>query len=132
MTTKNTTQQGLNVPLTGALLLGTGVALGAFGAHGLKSMVSSDLLVVFETGVRYQVYHGLGLLALGAYPQQRRAPVWLLTGALVFALSLYLLALTGVRWLGAITPLGGVLMLVGWTLAVLDFRRERGGPGLNA
>lgn len=113
----------LNVPLAGATLLGLGVALGAFGAHGLKSMVSPELLAVFETGVRYQVYHGLALLVLGAYPQQRRAPAWLLAGALVFAVSLYLLALTGVRWLGAITPLGGVLMLVGWVMAALDFRR---------
>lgn len=113
----------LNAPLLGAALLGSGVALGAFGAHGLKAMLTPDLLNVFETGVRYQMYQGLGLLALGLYPQQRRAPLWLLLGSLLFSLSLYLLALTGLRWLGAITPVGGILMIVGWIMALLDFRR---------
>lgn len=117
--------KSMNVPLWGAVLLGVGVALGAFGAHGLKGMVSAELLQVFETGVRYQVYHGLALLALGMYPQQRRAPGWLLAGAAIFSLSLYLMTFTGLRWLGAVTPLGGVLMLVGWVLAALDFRTAR-------
>ncbi|MGI8747692.1 MAG: DUF423 domain-containing protein, partial [Deinococcus sp.] len=100
--------------LWGTLLSGTGVALGAFGAHALKARLSPELLEVFETGVRYQMDHGLGLLALSARPEQRRAPALLLAGTLVFSGSLYLLSLTGQRWLGAVTPIGGVLQLAGW------------------
>ncbi|MFC4454929.1 DUF423 domain-containing protein [Deinococcus sonorensis] len=108
--------------LYGAVLAGIGVALGAFGAHGLKTVLTPDLLATFETGVRYQMYHGLGLLALGALPNQRRAPLFLLAGTVVFSGSLYLLSLSGVKWLGAITPIGGVLQLIGWGLAALDAR----------
>ena len=120
--------------LSGALLTGTGVALGAFGAHALKASLSPAMLEVFETGVRYQTYHGLGLLALAAWPRYQgpkyqgrgsRAPTLLLTGTLVFSLSLYLLSVTGLRWLGAVTPLGGLLLLVGWGLVALDAWRGR-------
>ncbi len=114
----------LNAAMSGALLAGTAVAFGAFGAHALKSAISPENLAVFETGVRYQMYHGLGLLVLGAYPQQRRGPIWLLSGTLIFSGSLYALALSDVKVLGAITPIGGVLQLVGWGLVALDFRRE--------
>ena len=119
--------------LSGALLTGTGVALGAFGAHALKASLTPAMLEVFETGVRYQTYHGLGLLALAAWPKYQgpryqgrvsRAPLLLLTGTLVFSLSLYLLSLTGLRWLGAVTPLGG-LLLVGWGLVALDAWRGK-------
>ncbi|WP_407570211.1 DUF423 domain-containing protein [Deinococcus altitudinis] len=107
--------------LYGALLAGTGVAFGAFGAHSLRTALGPAMLEVFETGVRYQMYHGLGLLALGALPTFQkgtgRAPTLLLAGTLVFSGSLYLLSFTGVKWLGAITPIGGVLMLAGWGLA---------------
>ena len=108
--------------LYGALLAGSGVALGAFGAHALKASLSAAMLEVFETGVRYQMYHGLGLLALAALPAQRRAPIWLLAGTVIFSGSLYALSLSGIKVLGAITPIGGVLMLVGWVLAALDSR----------
>ena len=101
------------------------MALGAFGAHALKSALSPENLAVFETGVRYQMYHGLGLLVLGAYPQQRRGPIWLLSGTLIFSGSLYALALSDVKVLGAITPIGGVLQLVGWGLVALDARQRR-------
>jgi uncharacterized membrane protein YgdD (TMEM256/DUF423 family) len=106
----------------GAILAGLGVAFGAFGAHALKSMVSSQMLATFETGVRYQMYHGLGLLALAwaidRWPERRLAPAaWLqLAGALVFSGSLYLLVLTGARWFGAVTPFGGVALIAGWVL----------------
>lgn len=108
--------------LSGVVLTGTGVALGAFGAHALQKTLSPAMLEVFETGVRYQMYHGLGLLALGALPafqgvNRGRAPGLLLAGTVVFSGSLYLLSFSGVRWLGAITPIGGVLMLAGWGLA---------------
>jgi uncharacterized membrane protein YgdD (TMEM256/DUF423 family) len=94
------------------------VAAGAFGAHGLKSRLSTDLLAVFETGARYHMYHALGLLAVGllaARGTQAAVAGWAMTaGIVLFSGSLYALALTGVRGLGAITPLGGVAFMVGW------------------
>ena len=110
----------------GAILAAIGVALGAFGAHGLSDRLAPDLLAVFETGVRYQMYAALAMIGLGAVGQ-RRAPMLLLAGAIVFGGSLYLLALSGVRWLGAITPIGGVLMIVGLVLAAVDAGRSRIG-----
>ena len=120
---------GLNSALSGAIVAGTAVALGAFGAHALKTSLSADNLAIFETGVRYQMYHGLGLLALSAYPQQRRGPAWLLAGTLIFSGSLYALSLSDVKVLGAITPVGGVLQLIGWGLVALDARRGMGQGG---
>ena len=114
-----------------AVMGGLAVALGAFGAHGLKSRVEPELLVTFETGVRYQFYHALALLALalGPAPFWKRRPVhaaaWLWTGGIaVFSGSLYLLVLTGQRWLGAITPIGGVSLILGWAALLLAARRE--------
>lgn len=106
--------------LLGALAGFIGVALGAFGAHGLRSRLSPDMLVVFETGVRYQMYHTLALLLVAALVP--RAGGWLVVsagwlfvaGILLFSGSLYVLALTGVTMLGAITPLGGLAFLAGW------------------
>lgn len=106
--------------MIGALAGVVGVALGAFGAHGLRNRLSADMLAVFETGVRYQMYHALALLALGALAPTfggRLTTVagWAFTaGIVIFSGSLYLLALTDIRTLGAITPLGGVAFLVGW------------------
>jgi uncharacterized membrane protein YgdD (TMEM256/DUF423 family) len=96
------------------------VALGAFGAHGLKNSLVPEMLAVFETGVRYQMYHALGLLAVGwactRWPGKTvAASGWLfVAGTLLFCGSLYLLGLSGIRWLGAVTPLGGVAFLAGW------------------
>ena len=106
----------------GSILAGLGVVLGAFGAHALKATLSPQLLTTFETGVRYQMYHGLGLLALalaiGRRPDRRlaTAALLLIVGTVVFSGSLYLLVLTGLRWFGAITPLGGVFLIAGWGL----------------
>ena len=112
----------------GALLGFVGVGLGAFGAHGLKGRLSAEMLAVFETGVRYQMYHALALLALGAMMTrlEGRAVVvagWSFTaGILIFSGSLYALALSGVTMLGAITPIGGVAFLIGWiALAIAAF-----------
>ena len=97
-----------------------GVGVGAFAAHALKSRLASDVLVLFEVGVRYQMYHALALLAVGfaysRWPRQLLAVSgWLfVAGTLLFSGSLYALALTGTRWLGAITPLGGLAFLAGW------------------
>ena len=105
---------------TGALLAGTAVALGAFGAHGLRDRLEPAMLAVFETGVRYHMYHALALLGV-AWASERfpggwtQAAGWLfLAGIVVFGGSLYVLAVSGVRWLGAITPVGGVCFLLGW------------------
>ena len=97
-----------------------GVGLGAFAAHGLKARLAPDLLAVFEVGVRYQMVHALALLAVGwactRWPgAATTASGWLfVAGTLVFSGSLYGLALSGERWLGAVTPLGGVALLAGW------------------
>jgi len=105
----------------GALSALVAVAAGAFGAHALRARLSPDLLAVFETGARYQMYHALALLAvawLAAARPGANSVVWagglFLLGTVVFSGSLYTLALTGQRWLGAITPLGGVAFLAGW------------------
>ena len=104
----------------GALFAFVAVAGGAFGAHSLKAILAPDLLAVFETGIRYQMYHALALLAVGwaahQYPQASfHISGWLfVAGIVLFSGSLYVLALSGVRWLGAITPLGGVCFLAGW------------------
>lgn len=99
-----------------------GVAAGAFGAHALRARLAPDLLAVFETGARYQMYHALALLA-AAWAAERWpsgtavAAGWaFVAGIVVFSGSLYLLAVSGVRWLGAVTPLGGVAFLAGWAL----------------
>jgi uncharacterized membrane protein YgdD (TMEM256/DUF423 family) len=101
------------------------VAAGAFGAHALRARLPADLLEVFETGARYQMYHALALLAAGWLAAQwpsaaATAAGWLFTaGIVIFSGSLYLLALSGVRWLGAITPIGGVALLAGWVALAL-------------
>jgi uncharacterized membrane protein YgdD (TMEM256/DUF423 family) len=98
------------------------VAAGAFGAHALRSRLTADLLAVFETGARYQMYHALALLGAAwmadRWPsgQIAWAGVCFVVGTVLFSGSLYALALTGQRWLGAITPLGGVAFLLGWLL----------------
>lgn len=106
------------------------VAAGAFGAHGLRARLTPDLLAAFETGARYQMYHALALLALGwavtrwPGPWPVRAGWLFVAGTVLFSGSLYVLALTGAPWLGAITPLGGVAFLAGWTCLLLSFLRR--------
>lgn len=106
--------------LCGAVYGLLGVALGAFGAHALRTRLSPDLLAAWKTGVEYQFYHALALLLLGLLARQVETPLLTVAGAgfalgiLLFSGSLYALALTGMRPLGAITPLGGLLFLVGW------------------
>lgn len=109
------------------------VGAGAFGAHALRARLAPDLLTVFETAARYQMYHALGLIA-AAWVASRwpgalaGAGGWLfVAGTVVFSGSLYALALTGVRWLGAVTPLGGLCFLAGWLcLAVAALRGSSG------
>ncbi len=105
------------------------VALGAFGAHGLRQRLSPDMLAIFETGVRYHVYHALALLAVAWVADKNpesfaNAAGWAFTlGIVVFSGSLYILSISGIRWLGAVTPLGGVALLVGWALLFLAAAR---------
>ncbi len=105
--------------------IGAGLALlavgaGAFGAHMLEGRISGESLGVFDTAVHYQVYHAFGLLAVGVFSMNHSTPLlqWagklFVVGTIVFSGSLYLLAFTGIGWLGAITPIGGVCFLVGW------------------
>jgi uncharacterized membrane protein YgdD (TMEM256/DUF423 family) len=111
-----------------------GVAAGAFGAHALRERLSADLLAVFETGARYQMYHALALLAVALAAARWPGGGWALSGwlfaagTLVFSGSLYLLALTGARWLGAVTPLGGLCFLGGWAALALVGRRAAAAP----
>ena len=108
--------------MLGALSAGLAVAAGAFGAHALRARLAPDLLAVFETGARYQMYHALALLGV-AWAASRwpdgGAPAagWLfVAGTVLFSGSLYALALGAPRWLGAVTPVGGLCFLAGWAL----------------
>ncbi len=117
------------------------VALGAFGAHGLREKLSAEMLAVYQTGVQYHFYHALALLAVAVLlmltPQSALLSSTLTSsllkwsgnlfavGIVIFSGSLYVLAITGVRWLGAITPIGGVAFLAGWiclALAAWNFK----------
>jgi len=108
--------------IAGSISAFLGVALGAFAAHGLKTKLPAEMFNIFEVGVRYHMYHALALLAV-AWASTRWpggsivAAGWLfLAGTIIFSGSLYLLSLTGLRWLGAITPIGGLAFLLGWLL----------------
>jgi uncharacterized membrane protein YgdD (TMEM256/DUF423 family) len=104
--------------LLGALLAALGVTLGAFGAHGLKAVLDPERLGWWNTAVQYQLWHAVGLVAIGAaaLPGTRGVAVLLGVGVLLFSGSLYVMALTGQRWLGMVTPLGGLAMIAGWLL----------------
>ncbi len=113
----------------GSLMALLAVALGAFAAHGLKSRLSPEMLNIFEVGVRYQMYHALGLIAvawaLSRWPESNlNAAGWaFIVGIIIFSGSLYILSLTGMRWLGAITPIGGLAFLIGWAILVWSIGR---------
>lgn len=109
--------------VAGALSAAVAVMLGAFGAHGLRGRLPADLLAIYQTACQYHVYHALGLLVVGLLALHApasgalRCSGWLmLLGTVLFSGSLYLLAITGQRWLGAITPLGGTAWIAAWLL----------------
>lgn len=120
--------------ILGCIFALTAVAAGAFGAHALGERLPQSLLAIFQTGVRYQMYHAVALLLIS-----RAAVVWpgrwasaagwmFVAGILLFSGSLYVLAITGIRWLGAVTPLGGVAFLAGWAaLALAGWRASTDG-----
>lgn len=108
--------------LLGALNMFIAVGAGAFGAHGLKRVLSEDMLAIWQTAVTYQMAHALGLLAVGLLGARfgsgalSAAGVLMFAGIVIFSGSLYVLSLTGIRWLGAITPIGGLAFLAAWAL----------------
>jgi uncharacterized membrane protein YgdD (TMEM256/DUF423 family) len=117
--------------LLGSIFAFLGVAAGAFGAHSLKALLTTDMLAAYDTAVRYQMYHALGLLVVGwgtraPQPLSMNLAGWLfVTGILLFSGSLYVMSLSGIRWIGAMTPLGGLAFLAGWgLLAWTAFRRN--------
>jgi uncharacterized membrane protein YgdD (TMEM256/DUF423 family) len=120
----------MNWTSTAAILLALAVILGAFGAHGLRARLDADSMRIYETAVMYHFLHALGILILSALPRTGTVSAYgmgqvcaiLLAGIVLFSGSLYLLAVTGTRILGAITPLGGVLFIAGWLLAAWRLR----------
>ncbi|WP_168122103.1 DUF423 domain-containing protein [Paenibacillus sp. HB172176] len=111
--------------IIGAISAALAIAFGAFGAHGLEDRISEHLLDVFETGVRYQMYSALGLMlvslmvkVVGGNRNAERGAAFIFAGMIIFSVSLYVLALTDISILGAITPIGGVAMLIGWVYVI--------------
>lgn len=109
--------------LIGSILAGLSVAIGAFGAHGLRTLLEqSNRTETFETAVKYQFYHALALMIVGIVIHHKHVSIfinsgWCMTfGTVIFSGSLYVLCLTGRTWLGAVTPIGGVVMIAGWIL----------------
>jgi uncharacterized membrane protein YgdD (TMEM256/DUF423 family) len=112
----------------GAILAFVGVAAGAFGAHGLEAHLDAKDLGIFKTGVFYQLIHALALIGYGLILERRPSvPAWpgwaFLAGTIIFSGSLYILVLSGQRWLGAITPIGGILFLIAWGGTVFAARK---------
>ena len=108
--------------MIGSALMALAVGLGAFGAHGLKSQLSETMLQTYKTGVDYHFYHALGLLIIGVLvvtiPSTllKWSAVCLTAGIILFSGSLYVLSISGIKWLGAITPFGGLSFIAGWVL----------------
>jgi uncharacterized membrane protein YgdD (TMEM256/DUF423 family) len=111
----------------GALSAFISVAAGAFGAHALKQFLEADMLAVYHTAVEYQFFHSIGLLAIGALHKLEPRhchllAAWaMLAGIIIFSGSLYLLTMTGIKWLGMITPIGGIGFLAAWLILALGY-----------
>ena len=110
----------------GALSALIGVGMGAFGAHGLKAILSPEMLTVYQTGVTYQMWHALGLIGIALIRQQvpeSKLLIWagwlMFFGILIFSGSLYLLAILDLKWLGMLTPIGGVSFIMAWVLIAI-------------
>lgn len=108
------------------------IALGAFGAHSLKRVLSADMLTVYHTGVQYHFYHAFGIIIIGLlllhFPKSRLIPIsgWLMmVGIILFSFSLYILSVTGMRGLGMVTPFGGVSFLTAWGLLIYAIWKEK-------
>ncbi|GAA3402067.1 DUF423 domain-containing protein [Paenibacillus hodogayensis] len=115
----------------GAIAMLLAVALGAFGAHGLKDKIEANMLAAYETGVQYHIAHALGLIAIGLIADKlgesrtiSRAAGFIVAGIILFSGSLYVMAVTGIGKLGIITPFGGVSFLVGWAMVAIAVRKR--------
>lgn len=120
-----------NILLAGAIFMALAVSFGAFGAHALKKVLSPEMLTIYHAGVEYQFYHALGLLIIGVIGFQVKsrfigwAGILLTIGIILFSGSLYLLALSGMKGLGAITPLGGVSFIAGWICLAVGLTKAK-------
>jgi len=117
--------------VTASLMMAFGIMIGAFGAHALKQFISGELLNVFETGVKYHFFNTLGLFAIALIlqfkPESRLlfiAGILIILGTLIFSVSLYLLVILKISWLGAITPIGGTLLIIGWLMTSVGIIKE--------
>ena len=117
--------------ILGATFALLGVAAGAFGAHGLRKLLPPEGLIIFETGARYQMYHAFALIA-AAWLMRETGSIWaawagiiIVVGIIIFSGSLYALSISGIRILGAITPIGGVAMMVGWVMLIVAAAKWR-------
>lgn len=118
--------------LLGAANAALAVLLGAFGAHSLKARLTTDMMAVYQTGLQYHLFHALGLLAVGIAAKQIGNSAWLrgsgwlmLAGIVIFSGSLYVLSTTGWKWLGAVTPLGGIAFIAAWVLFAMAVMKGR-------
>ena len=117
--------------LSGSVFMALGVLLGAFGAHALKAELSTEMLMVYKTGVEYQFYHALGLLIIGTIGFRmdskwlRWSGIFLITGILLFSGSLYALSISGIKILGAITPVGGLSFVAGWVCLAVGIAKHQ-------
>jgi uncharacterized membrane protein YgdD (TMEM256/DUF423 family) len=116
--------------LSGAIFMALAVMLGAFGAHALKTQLSPEMMQVYKTGVEYQFYHALGLLLVGLIGFQVKSEyikwsgILIGIGIILFSGSLYVLSLTGIKVVGAVTPFGGVSFILGWIFLVIAIQKK--------
>lgn len=124
-----------NIVIIAVCMIGIAIILGAFGAHGLKELVTAEKLASFETGVKYQMYHGLALLLLGLNADRvsfslKTVSTLLLLGTLLFSVSIYFLTIqellgASLKFLGPVTPLGGSLLIAGWMIFLVKLVRSK-------
>jgi uncharacterized membrane protein YgdD (TMEM256/DUF423 family) len=129
---ERTSSLGKTFIVTGSISAFLAVLLGAFGAHGLKAKLSTEMFTVYETGFDYHILHSIGLIVVGIISRliaHSRLILWagllLSSGILLFSGSLYVLSVTGIRWLGAITPFGGLCFLAGWLVLGVAALKEQ-------
>lgn len=121
---------GKTIISAAAVFMALAVAIGAFGAHALETVLTANLMQTYNTGVEYHFYHALGLLLVGIIALRSPSKLFswsallLGIGILLFSGSLYVLAITGIRWIGVITPLGGISFIAGWVLLFIAIRKK--------